>query len=104
MKFIADRNSIDPTTQLYLNVLKRRFQKDKDNREMEYIKMKKRDIIDKKIDELYKKLFGNAINDIIEIKDYHDYLSLKYDKYMNVQLANNEIRKEIMEIKMHNDF
>jgi hypothetical protein len=99
VNYIVDPNCIDVTYQKYLNLLKRQYQKEKDEQLNEYRKRMKRDILDIKIDLLYKKLYGNKKVENIEKYDYNEYLFYKYDRYARIDVADEFVKNVIKNVR-----
>jgi hypothetical protein len=90
-------NTIDTNTQVYLNLLKRKCQKNKDERVFSIEKYNKKDLIDAKIEDVYKKIYGNIPKLVnIDTYDYNDYLNYKYDRYEKVYFAENDVKTLVL--------
>jgi hypothetical protein len=99
VNYIVDPNCIDMTYQRYLNLLKRQYQREKDDQLNEFNNRMKRDILDIKIDLLYRKLYGNKKVENIEKYDYNEYLSYKYDRYDRVDVADEFTKIVIKKVR-----
>jgi hypothetical protein len=101
LKLLTQHNSIDFNSQLYLNLLKRKCQKAKDDRVLVEEANSKKDIVDLKIEDVYRRMYGNGSRLVdIDPYDYHDYLLYKYDRYEKVGFASNRIKNVISSIDM----
>jgi hypothetical protein len=93
IQLLTNPNSIDLNTQLYLNLLKRKCQKAKDDKIKTEEKNSKKDIIDLKIEDVYRRIYGHVPKLVnIDTYDYNDYLLYKYDRYDKVGFASKEIK------------
>jgi hypothetical protein len=93
---LTSPNSIDTNTQLYLNLLKMKYQKIKDNNKIAQT-YNKRDVIDEKIEDVYKKIYGNISKLVnIDTYDYNDYFNYKYDRYEKVYFSNKDVKTIVL--------
>jgi hypothetical protein len=99
MKVLTLPNSIDVNTQLYLNIMKRKCQKMKDDQILNEELNSKKDIVDLKIEDVYRRIYGNAPKLVnIDTYDYNDYLLYKYDRYDKVGFASQQIKEIILNV------
>jgi hypothetical protein len=94
MSVLCQPNSIDTNTQIHLNLLKMKYQKTKDENKFIVEKVNtKKDLIDAKIEDVYKKIYGNVTKLVnIDTYDYNDYLNYKYDRYEKVNFADDVVK------------
>jgi hypothetical protein len=99
MNILTLPNSIDMNTQLNLNLLKRKCQKTKDDKKLTEEINSKKDIVDLKIEEVYRRIYG-AVPKLVNIDtyDYNDYLLYKYDRYNEVNFASSKIKDIVLNL------
>lgn len=96
LKFLNYQNAIDPHTRTYLNSLKRKFQEEKDYKEI-YSKPTPNDKIEEKINQTFRKFYNetNEKIDYFQNYEFNDYLKYKYEKYNSVKLVDDSTKEII---------
>jgi hypothetical protein len=103
IRTLLNINSIDIQTQIYLNVMKRKCQRDKDEKRLSIERITKKDVIDAKVEDVFRKVYGNIVKlENIDTYDYNDYLLFKYDRYDKVDFAREDVKGIVLKLSVDN--